>query len=130
MPHARSLVALLLLLSLPLAAAAQQARSRAQAETFPPLLIDGAAAYFSGEYQRALDLLRAESFPDPKAETQRRLFVAAAAWSLLQLGGETDASLRAIALDNVRACRALAPRLVPDAKAFSPRFVAWFRTSG
>jgi hypothetical protein len=92
----------------------------------PPELVQAARAYFAGDYRRAADALAQVEYPAGKAAAQARLFRAAARYALFVTGGQSDDSLRTAALADVQACRGLEPTLVPDAQAFSPRFVTFF----
>ena len=88
--------------------------------------MQAARAYFAGDYRRATDALAQVDYPAGKAAAQARLFRAAARDALVVTGGQSDDTLRTAALADVQACRGLEPTLVPDAQAFSPRFVAFF----
>jgi hypothetical protein len=93
----------------------------------PAELVTAARAYFAGEYARAAETLAKVDYPAGQAAAQARLFRAAARFALFVTGGQTDDSLRKAAIDDVQACRGLEPALVPDAQAFSPRFIAFYQ---
>ncbi len=93
----------------------------------PPALLAGASAFFGGDYVRAARILESETFQDPRAAAQARLLVAASRYSAWVLGGSADARLRDQAAGAARECARLDVSLVLDSRAFSPRFVEFFR---
>jgi hypothetical protein len=89
-------------------------------------LLAGAQAYFSGDYQRAADLL-AHLSPSPgRAGAQTLLLRSAARYALFLVGNQQDEALRTAAQADVQACRKLDPALVPHVDFFSPRFRDFF----
>jgi hypothetical protein len=94
-------------------------------------LEDGARLFFHGEYQKALDALApAGGLENVPLQLHVHLFRAASLFSLYVRSGESDASLRGRALDEVERCRRLNAEFVPDARAFSPRFIAFYQNGG
>ena len=89
-------------------------------------LVAGAQAYFSGDYQRASDLLARLPATPGRTGAQALLLRGAARYALFLVGGEQDEALRAAAQGDVQACRRLDPGLVPHREFFSPRFRDFF----
>jgi hypothetical protein len=89
-------------------------------------LVAGAQAYFSGDYQRASDLLARLSPAPGRTGAQALLLRGAARYALFLVGGEQDESLRAAAQGDVKACHKLDPALEPHRDFFSPRFRDFF----
>jgi hypothetical protein len=99
-------------------------------QSWPPApLFEAAASFFNGNYKRTLDVLNATKFYDAPAASQALLFRAAAHFSLYVLGGEREAALRTVAVQEIRQCRAADQRTSPTLDDFSPRFVQFFATS-
>lgn len=96
----------------------------------PTLLVEAAVAYFEGDYGRAAKTLEKAHFTDRRAATQARLFSAAARYGMYVTGGEKEEQLRERAAQDVGECKRLDPNLIPSARAFSPRFIEFFRRSG
>ena len=100
------------------------------AEAVPPAqLLEGAAAYFQGDYDRAAKTLESAQFSDRRASAQARLFHGAARYGVYVIGGEKDERVRQQAVQDVRECVRLDPKIVPSARAFSPRFIEFFKRS-
>ena len=100
-------------------------------ETGPPAaLLEGAAAFFQGEYEKAVRALEGAEFSDPRAAAQARLLRGAARFGVFVTGGEKDERLRQQAVEDVRDCRRLDPKIVVSTRAFSPRFIEFFNASG
>jgi len=94
-------------------------------------LEEGARAYFAGEYQRAIDVLRpTESLDEAPLQVHVQLFRAASLYALYLHSGETNQVLRDAALAAVFRCKGIDPDFVPDARAFSPRFLDFFARAG
>ena len=109
----------------------QDALLRAQGETSgPPAELRAAArAFLRGDYQEVVRTLASATFQDRKATLSGNLLLAAARYSLYLQAGEKDAKLREQALENVLSCRRIDPKLVPDPRAFSPRFSEFFKAA-
>jgi hypothetical protein len=93
-------------------------------------LEEGARQFFAGEYQKLLTTL------DPNAglsgiplQLHVHLFRAAALHALYVRSGETDPSLRTRALAEIEQCRRIHAAFQPDARAFGPRFLAFYRST-
>jgi tetratricopeptide (TPR) repeat protein len=95
----------------------------------PEDLLAGAQAYFDGRYQDSVRLLERVTGGKGRAAAQAWLLRAAARFALFKRGGEKDADLRRLAAEDVVECRRADPSLSPDAAAFSPPFVEFFRSS-
>jgi hypothetical protein len=96
----------------------------------PPVLVDAAASFFSGDYQRTVSVLEKATFSDARATAHALLLRAAARYALFAVGGNQDANLRSLAAADVRGCRHRDPKLVPQGRAFSPGFAEFFRQNG
>lgn len=92
-------------------------------------LVAGAQSYFAGRYEEAIRLLDRASGLKGRAGAQTALLRAAARFALYRAGGERDAGLRRQAVEDVAASRTADARLAPDATAFSPQFVDFFRSN-
>ncbi len=92
-------------------------------------LTDGMRLYFSGRYRAATDKLEQLDARSSALAAQQRLFQAASLYALFVESGERDQQLRSAADSAARECRRLAPDLVPDPDAFSPRFIAFLGLS-
>ncbi|MCH9649220.1 MAG: hypothetical protein K0U98_13350 [Deltaproteobacteria bacterium] len=93
----------------------------------PPRELRSAAdALFQGNYSQVLELLEEVTLPGPKARSHSFLFQAAARFALYIGGGESDEALIDAARLDVLECLDSDPSRIPDAKAFSPRFVDFF----
>jgi hypothetical protein len=112
----------------------KSASSRPGATPPPPIagavplpLLEGASAYFWGDYARAVRTL--ESIPDFKdrhAVAEARLIRSAARYALFVIGGRKDSEMEQRARRDVSDCRRLDPQVSPNRKVFSPRFVKFF----
>ncbi len=96
----------------------------------PAALVEAAAAYFQGDYAAAARALEAAEFSDPRAAAEARLLRGAARYGVFVIGGEKDERLRQQAIEDVRACLRLDPKIVVNTRAFSPRFVEFFKRNG
>ena len=92
----------------------------------PKELLTAAQFFFNREYQQAIGALAGLQYDSRPAATQAALFRAAALHALYLLGGEKDTGLRDRTSNEVRACRQLDPKLTPDPRVFSPRFIEFF----
>jgi hypothetical protein len=93
----------------------------------PPLeLLEGARAYFEGQYERAVMLLARTAGLRGRAAAQSFLLRSAARFALYKAGGEKDAELRRLATEDAAASRRADPSLQPDAEVFSPQFLDFF----
>jgi hypothetical protein len=95
----------------------------------PTELLNGARAYFDGQYEKAVALLARTSDLRGRAAAQSLLLRSAARFALYRAGGEKDAELRRLAAEDAGAARRADPSLLPDADAFSPQFAEFFRAS-
>jgi hypothetical protein len=97
--------------------------------TLPQSLKDGAAYFFNGEYQLALDALTEEVAGATGATVRPHIYVirAAAFLALYDRGGRKDSSLQERAKAEVLSCKQLQADFEPNASAFSPRFVEFFK---
>jgi hypothetical protein len=96
----------------------------------PPVeLLNGARAYFDGQYENAVTLLARSAGRRGRAAAQSLLLRSAARYALYKAGGEKDAELRRLAAEDAAAARRADPSLLPDGEAFSPQFVSFFRSS-
>lgn len=110
------------------ATAARTAMERANlARELRAILLPLVQAHLNGDHatllgwrgDRALEQL-------PEAQAQALLLRAAARYESYVLGGERDLALAEAAREDVRAARAAQQSLTPPAKAFSPRFRAFY----
>jgi hypothetical protein len=96
----------------------------------PPIeLVNGARAYFDGQYEKAVAILASAPGLRGRAAAQSLLLRSAARFALYRAGGEKDAELRRLAAGDAAASRRADPTLQPDADAFSPQFADFFRAS-
>ena len=97
------------------------------AAAVPPPLLEGASAYFAGDYARAaLTLESAPDSSDRHAVAEARLIRSAARYAQYVIGGAKDSGLQQRAAQDATDCRRLDPRVSPSRKVFSPRFVQFF----
>jgi hypothetical protein len=97
------------------------------AAAVPPRLLEGASAYFAGDYARAaLTLESAPDSSDRHAVAEARLIRSAARYALYVIGGAKDSGLQQRAAQDASDCRRLDPGVSPSRKVFSPRFVQFF----
>jgi hypothetical protein len=94
-----------------------------------PALEQAARAFFAGEYQEVLSALSASEGLQPEASLQLHvhLFKAASLFALFVRSRETDQSLLTQAQNEIERCKGLDRAFQPDARAFSPRFIAFFQ---
>jgi hypothetical protein len=91
----------------------------------------GARHYLAGEYQQSLSALEPlVNRPDVRLQVHLHLFRAASLYALYVRSGETDQALRTNALAAIQRCKEIDSALQPDPRAFSPRFVSFFRNAG
>lgn len=89
-----------------------------------------AEAYFAGEYETAVGLVKDEDFSEDRARIQALLFRAAANHKLYVRGGEKSREvLRQIQID-IRAIKRMNRNFSPYLAAFSPSFLNLFRQTG
>jgi hypothetical protein len=92
-------------------------------------LESGARSFFSGEYEKTLDALNTMTGrTDVPLQLHVHLFKAAALYGLFVRSGETNQPLREQARAEIERCKQLDSAFVPDSRAFSPRFIAFYRT--
>ena len=95
----------------------------------PKKLNQAAEAFFGGELETALELLRDVDFSrDLRARSHACLLRAASRHALWVLDGERDEELVALAARDLTACEATKPP-APSSKFFSPRFVEFHRAT-
>jgi tetratricopeptide (TPR) repeat protein len=88
----------------------------------PDQLKVAVAAFFRGEYSRAVETLQNAQFTDTRAIAQSFLIRGAARYSLFLASGERDSGLRDAALSDIAAFRRTDPTgTVPLPQLFSPR---------
>jgi tetratricopeptide (TPR) repeat protein len=89
----------------------------------------GAAQFFAGRYQEALQRLNpAEGFvPDDPLQLHVHLFRAASLYALYGQSRESKPELRAQALAEIGESKKIDSSFQPDPRAFSPRFIALYR---
>jgi chemotaxis regulatin CheY-phosphate phosphatase CheZ len=93
-----------------------------------PALEQAARLYFEGEYQQVLSSLDPlGSAIDVTFQVHVHLFRAAALYALYVRSGETNQKFRSDALAAVQRCQEIDPAFQPSARAFSPRFVSFFK---
>ena len=108
----------------------RDALQKAASPNMPPaLLFDATASYFTGDYARSLSVLDTAAFDDARATEQALIVRAAARHALYLIGGEKDQALLDRAVEDVKQCRHLDPKLTPPA-AFSPAFRQFFDSNG
>jgi hypothetical protein len=89
----------------------------------------GARAFFSGDYGRAIDLLKGADRVQGRVGAHALAIRAAARYALYILGGDKEPELRRGAESDVRANRQADPAFRLDAQAFSPRFVEFYKAT-
>ena len=109
---------------------AAAAKAAAQRRIPPNSLKQIAEAYFSGNYQSAVDLSKPDSLKEDRAKVQALLFRAAANYKLYVLSGETNTQARQHSEDDIRAIKRLNKNFSPYIAAFSPSFLELFRQTG
>lgn len=99
------------------------------AEPPPPDLIEGAAAYFRGDYEQTLSVLERAAPRNRRERAHLHLLAAAARFSLYHWQGDEPASLLDQAREDARSSRRADPSLVPLARLFPPEFRLFFEAS-
>lgn len=90
-----------------------------------------ARLYFTGEYQQVLSALDPLGTAlDVLLQVHVHVFRAASLYALYVRSGETNEKLRTDALVAIRRCKEIEPGFQPSARAFSPRFLAFFQSGG
>lgn len=92
----------------------------------PEALENGAALYMRGDYQQSVAALSAELPATGPLRLQAHLFRAAAKYALFVRSGEKEQALLAEARADIQRCHEIDPGFRPDARVFSPRFVALY----
>jgi hypothetical protein len=91
-------------------------------------LEEGARFYFAGEYPQALSALDSlGSANDVLLQVHVHLFRAASLYAMYVRSGETNQGLRSDAVKSIQRCREIDPMFQPNSRAFSPRFLSFFR---
>jgi hypothetical protein len=106
---------------------APAAPPKVQPFTPPPPLAAAARLFFNAQYAEAAASLSKQRYSDAPAAGHAALLRAASTYALYLVGGEKDETLLGQARDAVREARRVAPALQPDPRAFSPRFVEFYR---
>ena len=107
------------------------AAKAAIARRIPPTILKQVAeAYFSGNYQAAIDLSDPNALEENRAKVQALLFRAAASYKLYVLSGEKNSLARQSSEDDIKAIKRLNKNFSPYIAAFSPRFLELFRQTG
>ena len=96
----------------------------------PVFLLEAASAYFQGDYDKTVATLEKVEFSDRRVAAQVSLFRAAARYGLFVTRGESDRQLRDRAAADARECLRIEPGLAISTRAFSPRFIDFFKRSG
>lgn len=115
-----------------------QADLEALIGTFGPLTLrdrgvaaaleDGARAFFAGQYRQVLAALDpGRGLSEIPLQAHVHMFRAAALHALYAQSGGTDQASLDEAHREVEACKRLNSALQPNARAFSPRFIAFFQ---
>jgi hypothetical protein len=94
----------------------------------PAALVTATRHYFAGEYQASLTALNDPTLTreDAPLKPHVHVFRAASLFALFVRSGEQASALRAQASAEVAACKQIDPGFQPDARAFGPRFRAFF----
>jgi len=94
------------------------------------LLVEATRLFLNGDYAQVLTVLRpAEPFPPDMLFLEHVHVLRAAALHAQYLkAGSADAALAAAARVEIAALKTLSPAFQPDVRAFSPRFLEFFRT--
>jgi hypothetical protein len=111
------------------AGTAPAAAPTARPFTPPPALAAAARLLFSARYQEAAASLGQQRYADPPAAAHAAMLRAAAYYSMYLVGGERDRKLLEQARQAATECRKLAPAMQADTRAFSPRFVEFYRAA-
>jgi len=95
-------------------------------------LVEGSRLFFAGEYQQVLATLDPANpeLANAQFQVHTHLFRAASLYALYVRSGDKDQALRTQALAEVDVCKRLDPALVPDARAFAPRFISFYQNGG
>lgn len=96
----------------------------------PVFLLEAASAYFRGDYDKTVATLERVEFSDRRVAAQVSLFRAAARYGLYVTRGESDRQLRDRAAADAKECLRIDPGLAISTRAFSPRFIDFFKRSG
>jgi hypothetical protein len=96
------------------------------------LLVQAARLFLAGDYERTLALLRSsDPFPADMLFLEHvHVFRAASLHQLALKSADGASPFMAQAREEVAALRALNTAFQPDARVFSPRFLAFFRATG
>jgi hypothetical protein len=108
---------------------AKQVPGTSSKPAMPRFLEEAAERFAEGDYRGTLAAL--ETLPTETPSRERALadlLIAAASFSLHELGGRSDSGLLERATVAARRARSAAPDLHPDATVFAPRFVDWFES--
>lgn len=110
----------------PTSTADREARSRPPPTGPPEELRSAATAFFGGDPGKALGILEAAGFDEPRARRIGLLLAAASRYALYRAAGGADDDLLQAARDDVAHYRSLPGALEPDARWFSPSFRRFF----
>lgn len=97
--------------------------------TPPDELKSIADAYFSGDYEKVLNIARPERFADARQTIQAYLFRSAARFNAYWLSGAEDSRLLAGARQDIAAIKRLDSNFIPYVAAFSPKYMNFFQDS-
>lgn len=103
------------------------ARLRSAAAPPPRELVTAAGAFLAGDYPGVIATLEGRSFSQDRAAAHAHLLRAAARYYLYLEDGSRDEGLREAALQGILDARRADPDLIPPQRAFSPRFLAFYR---
>jgi hypothetical protein len=113
------------------AAENEAAAKAAAARRIPPAKLKQVAeAYFTGNYQSAVELSNPDALEEDRAKIQALLFRAAANYKLYILSGEKNVQARQRSEDDIRSIKRLDKNFTPYIAAFSPKFLELFRQTG
>jgi tetratricopeptide (TPR) repeat protein len=96
----------------------------------PVFLLEAASAYFQGDYDKTVATLEKVEVSDRRVAAQVSLFRSAARYGLYVTRGESDRQLRDRAAADAKECLRIDPGLAISTRAFSPRFIDFFKRSG
>jgi hypothetical protein len=92
-------------------------------------LIEGARQFLAGEHAQALATLDPAAVGDGPLQLHVHLLRAAAHYALFVRSGEQDQSQRTQAVAEIDKVKQIDPDFSPDARAFAPRFIAFFQAT-
>jgi tetratricopeptide (TPR) repeat protein len=90
-------------------------------------LIEGARLFLAGDYDRTLEALDPARLGDGPLQAHAHVLRAAAHYALFVRSGEKDRAAQAHAVAEIERVKQINPDFEPDARAFAPRFIRFFR---